>query len=531
MTNFIANVLVTILRALGLKTLDKQFLFSYALIFVLAAIASVALYLSMSVSPETINVAGAQRMLSQKMTKETLLLVQGVGDEKLLTATRQSFANAHQDLINGNRSRNITAFSDQQIQQQMQTVDSLWRQLQSRIDAALNEKSMQAVQNLQVASVDLLREMNIAVVQMTRKAESTQKMQATVAFISVLSILILVVLGRFFGMSHLMNNIQVLLEGMRKVGSGDLKTRLEVKYSDDEIGQMFGAYNRMQDEVLNLMEQTKQTADATNEHVREVVNAARATGDGVSRQHQDLDQIATAMNEMTATVAEVANHAASAAQAADTADAHANEGQALVLQTAQQLKILAEHLQVGARDLDKLKQEAEDATKVLEVITSIAEQTNLLALNAAIEAARAGEAGRGFAVVADEVRNLASRTRASIGEIESIVANLQTETDKAAGSMVGYSKQATTNVEQVEEAIEALASIVDSVTNIKGMNTQIAAAAEQQHYVAQDIDQRLVEIANIAEQNNQEVVRVVSTSQDIEEGVKTLNQHLSRFST
>lgn len=531
MSNLIATFLTSILRAFGLKTLDKQFLFSYALIFLLASTASVSLYMSLSVSPETINVAGAQRMLSQKMTKEALLIIQGAEEKAVLDTTINSFERAHQDLLVGNRDRDISAFDDQVIQQQMQQVDKLWQQMKVRLEQTLTQQDRQATQRLQEQSLMLLKEMNAAVILMTRKAETSQKLQVWLAFGSVTIILVLVVLGRIFGMSQLMDNIQVLLAGMRRVGEGDFKMRMDVKYKEDEIGQMFTAYNRMQEEVLRLMVQTKQTGQTTSQHVEEVVLAAQATGEGVRQQHEDLDQVATAMNEMTATVAEVANHASSAADAADAADEQARTGQELVLKTAAQLKRLSGNLKEGAKNLQELREETNSAGTVLEVITAIAEQTNLLALNAAIEAARAGEAGRGFAVVADEVRNLASRTRDSIGEIETIVANLQTGADKASKTMVTYSEEAASNVAQVEDATIALEAIVGAVDMIRGMNTQIAAAAEEQHLVAQDIDQRLVHVAGIADNNNQAAGKVVSTSKLIKQEVGQLNEQLDHFET
>lgn len=531
MSNLIAYVLSSILRTLGLKTLDRQFLFSYALIFVLAATASVALFMSMSVSPETINVAGAQRMLSQKMTKEALLITQNAGDRSTLDATIRQFEQAHRDMIQGNRERNITAFNDAEIQQQMQQVDQLWQRMKTQLNSTLSQPDQNSIRQLQQQSVTLLQEMNKAVILMTRKAESTQKFQVWLAFACVTSILLLVVLGRAFGMRQLMDNIQVLLSGMRQVGEGDFTRRMKVVYKEDEIGQMFTAYNRMQDEVVRLMQQTKTTGQTTNRHVQEVVSAAKATGDGVRQQHEDLDQVATAMNEMTATVAEVANHAANAAEAADSADERARSGQQLVNQSSNQLERLSGNLKEGADRLHQLREETNSAGKVLEVITAIAEQTNLLALNAAIEAARAGEAGRGFAVVADEVRNLASRTRDSIGEIENIIAHLQTEASKAAEAMIHYSDEATQNLQQMQQATEALDSIVDAVDRIRAMNTQIAAAAEEQHHVAQDIDQRIVHIAGIADHNRKEADRVVQTSQLIRDEVSQLNQQLDHFNT
>ncbi|SFX34058.1 methyl-accepting chemotaxis protein [Marinospirillum alkaliphilum] len=531
MSNLIAQILTGILRGMGLKTLDRQFLFSYALIFLLAATASVSLYMSLSVSPETINVAGAQRMLSQKMTKEALLITQGASDRGTLDATMRQFEQAHRDLLQGNRERNITAFDDPAIRQQMQRVDQLWQQMKTRLDATLTNPGQDTIRQLQDQSVTLLREMNEAVVLMTRKAESTQKLQVWLAFASVTAILILVVLGRVFGMRQLMDNIQVLLSGMHRVGEGNFTGRMKVVHKEDEIGQMFTAYNRMQDEIVKLLEQTKMTGQTTNQHVREVVQAARATDEGVRQQHEDLDQVATAMNEMTATVAEVASHAASAAEAADSADDRARSGQQLVNRTSEQLNRLSDNLKQGADRLHQLREETNSAGKVLEVITAIAEQTNLLALNAAIEAARAGEAGRGFAVVADEVRSLASRTRDSIGEIENIIAHLQSEASKAAEAMIHYSDEASENVGQVQQATEALDAIVAAVDMIRGMNTQIAAAAEEQHQVAQDIDQRIVHIAGIADTNRREAERVVTASELIGSEVSQLNSQLSHFET
>ncbi|WP_114417379.1 methyl-accepting chemotaxis protein [Marinospirillum perlucidum] len=529
MSNALAHLLTSILRLLGLKTLDKQFLFSYALIFCLAATASVSLYLSQMVSPETINVAGAQRMLSQKMTKETLLLLEGAGDRATLEATQARFAQAHQDLLQGNPERRITAFKEADIQAKMQEVDRLWAGMQTQIQRTLNQGDGQSVVELNQQSIQLLKTMNEAVGMMTAQVESTQKLQVWLAFTSVTLILVLVVLGRVFGMRQLMDQIQVLLKGLRRVGEGDFTHRVAVKYKEDEIGQMFTAYNHMQEQVSQLLNQVKQTSETTNQHVQDTARAAQATDQGVAQQHEDLDQVATAMNEMTATVAEVANHAANAAEEADTADDRAREGQQLVRQTSDQLNELSNNLKEGADQLHRLRDETNNATTVLEVITAIAEQTNLLALNAAIEAARAGEAGRGFAVVADEVRNLASRTRDSIGEIETIIARLQGDAHKASESMLTYSDQASQTVVQVEEATAALDAIVSAVDSIRGMNNQIATAAEEQHQVAQDIDQRIVHIAGIAEHNRTEANQVVTSSQQIQKESEELNEQLNHF--
>lgn len=529
MYDLIAKIIILLLRSVGLKTLDKQFLFSYALIFVLASTAAVSLFFSMSVSPETINVAGAQRMLSQKLTKEALLIVQGVGDPKQLNTTKQAFANAHQDLLNGNPEKNISRINEAQIQAQMQIVDQLWQGFQQQLETTLKSKTEADVLVLEQRSVELLQNMNIAVIQMTNKAESSQQVQLWLAFGSVTIILLLVIFGRIFGLSHLMNNIDRLLAGMQQVGKGNFTTRLNPHFTDDEIGQMFVAFNSMQTEILTLIQLAQQTAQTSNNKAGIAVQSASKTNQGIEEQHQNLDQVATAMNEMTATVNEVASHAAAAAASAQSAQEASYQGQQIVNTTANQLANLAENMQTGANNLQRLEEQTTSATTVLEVIVGVAEQTNLLALNAAIEAARAGEAGRGFAVVADEVRNLASRTQASITEIEEIINSLQQEAQSSAKQMEAQAEQAQLSLEQINEATEALTSIVTAIDEINALNTQVAAAAEEQASVAEDIDQRLVHLASLAEGNSQEAQEVVNASEDIQKEVTDLNNHLSRF--
>lgn len=529
MYEFIAKIIIILLRSVGLKTLDKQFLFSYALIFVLASTAAVSLFFSMSVSPETINVAGAQRMLSQKLTKEALLIVQGVGSQEQLNATKQAFATAHQDLLHGNREKNISKVTQIAIQQQIEVVDQLWQSFEQQLAATLASKSQADIQALEAKSVELLKNINLAVMQMTNKAQSSQLLQLWLAFGSVTIILLLVVFGRIFGLSHLMQNIDRLLAGMQQVGKGDFTTRLNPKFNDDEIGQMFIAFNTMQIEILTLIEVAQQTAQTSNEKAGIAVQSAAKTNQGIEEQHQNLDQVAAAMNQMTATVNEVASHAASAAASAQNAQEASYQGQQLVNTTANQLANLAENMQTGASNLQRLEEQTASAGTVLEVIVGVAEQTNLLALNAAIEAARAGEAGRGFAVVADEVRNLASRTQASITEIEEIINSLQQEAQASAKQMEEQAEQAQLSLEQINTATQAFTSLVTAIDEINGLNTQVAAAAEEQASVAEDIDQRLVHLASLAEGNSQEAAEVVEASEAIQQEVTDLNKHLGRF--
>lgn len=519
-----------LLCAIGLRTLNQQFLFSYALMFLLALVASVALYLNMAVSPETINVAGAQRMLSQKMTKEALLLREGAIERAALEATIAQFAQAHQALLKGDALRNISVIKAPPIQAQMALVGQLWQTFRGQLErlAGGGEVELAALEN---ASTTLLREMNKAVALMAAHVENRQRSLMWLAFGCLLGILLLVVLGRQFGLRPLMANLGMVELGLTRAGAGDFTRALDAEQRDNEIGRIIAGYNRMQREVRTLLAEVKASGGNTQGHVQQALAVAEAAGEGARRQHENLDQVATAMTEMSATVAEVARHASLAAESARSADGCAQTGQRAVQRSAELLTNLAEDMQRNARSMQALREETAGVGKVLEVITSIAEQTNLLALNAAIEAARAGEAGRGFAVVADEVRTLASRTQQSTGEIQAIIQRLQQGAQQAVAAIEGSSELVRSNLEHIQEANQVLDIIVGAVDSINAMNAQIATAAEQQSQVAHDIDQRVAEVSGLAERSHGDAQSVMRVSSQIHNEVQRLTGQLSRFQT
>ena len=239
--------------------------------------------------------------------------------------------------------------------------------------------------------------------------------------------------------------------------------------------------------------------------VQKVTDASEDTADiairtnqGVQRQLGEIEMVATAVNEMTATAQDVARNASLAAEAANNADGSANQGRQVVQATSQTIVELAADIQRAVASVQSLAQDSENISSILVAIRGIAEQTNLLALNAAIEAARAGEQGRGFAVVADEVRNLAQKTQASTEEIQGMIEHLQQGARETVKVMEQSRSRTEQSVEQAEEADAALNAITQAVSVINEMNTQIASAAEQQSAVAEDVHRNVTTIDEVA---------------------------------
>ena len=289
------------------------------------------------------------------------------------------------------------------------------------------------------------------------------------------------------------------LKVAERVAAGDLTHDL-VSQRQDELGQLQRAMQSMtmglRDLIGGISDGVTQIASAAEE----LSAVTEQTSAGVNSQKVETDQVATAMNEMAATVQEVARNAEEASEAAVAADQQAREGDRVVGEAIAQIERLAGEVGNSTEAMGHLKRESNKIGSVLDVIKSVAQQTNLLALNAAIEAARAGEAGRGFAVVADEVRSLAQRTQKSTEEIEELIVGLQSGTQQVATIMDNSRSLTDSSVELTRRAGNALENITRTVSAIQAMNQQIATAAEQQSAVAEEINRSVLNVRDVSEQ-------------------------------
>ena len=304
------------------------------------------------------------------------------------------------------------------------------------------------------------------------------------------------------------------LKVAERVASGDLSHNLD-SARQDELGQLQRA---MQSMTVGLRELIGGISDG----VTQIASAAEQlsavteqTSAGVNSQKVETDQVATAMNEMAATVQEVARNAEEASEAAVAADQQAREGDKVVGEAIAQIERLASEVGNSTVAMGDLKRESDKIGSVLDVIKSVAQQTNLLALNAAIEAARAGEAGRGFAVVADEVRSLALRTQKSTEEIEELIVGLQSGTQQVATILDNSRDLTDSSVELTRRAGSALASITRTVSTIQAMNSQIATAAEQQSAVAEEINRSVLNVRDVSEQTSSASEETAASSAEL----------------
>ncbi|SEI70230.1 methyl-accepting chemotaxis protein [Pseudomonas sp. NFACC07-1] len=318
------------------------------------------------------------------------------------------------------------------------------------------------------------------------------------------------------------------LEAARTIASGNL-VQVIADDGKDEPGRLLQALAAMQVSLRQTIEQIAGSATQLGAAAQELSAVTQESSRGLQQQHNEIEQAATAVNEMTAAVEEVARNAVSTSEASNQSTQAAQEGRTRVVETVDAIQTMTHDVQATASMIEGLAVQGRDIGKVLDVIRAIAEQTNLLALNAAIEAARAGEAGRGFAVVADEVRALAHRTAQSTQEIEKMVAGIQNGTGQAVQSMQQSNQRTQSTLEMARAAGVALEQITQSIHQINERNLVIASASEEQAQVSREVDRNLVNIRGLATQSASGAKQTSDASHELSRLAVGLNAMVARF--
>ena len=438
---------------------------------------------------------------------------------KLQDATNSSNAAAQTLAAQADSSRASLKKASELFEEQVvmaDTLDAPWQAFYDQV-TALMDKTYQL-------NEDTLKFLGTQLQQRLDQNRTHMILQAVA--LSVVFILIFYLYGGFYASTR--TTLKRLGGVMDKVAAGDMTVTFSAN-SRDELGELGEVFNGTVKKIHDLIERVGQTVSEVERQAGQVESVSAQSNQAVAGQRTQIEQVATAMNQMSATSLEVARSAAAAVSSAHSVNDETISGRGLVQSQQGSIAALASEIDQSVLVINQLASDSQSISRVLEVIKSIAEQTNLLALNAAIEAARAGEQGRGFAVVADEVRTLAKRTQQSTEEIEQMIAKLHGGVGAAVKAMGVSHEMANGTVGQSEKVQLALENILGAVGMIVDQNQQIAAAVEQQTAVAHDIDQNIVEINRAGERTAEGAHQTEDASRALSAQVVELKQLISAF--
>jgi len=519
----------SILASLGFKTVNAQFTLSYFLIAIFAFSSTILMYLMMNSSADAINTAGRQRMLSQRVAKEALLFTQNIEKKETVMKTIALFESSHHLLLNGNEK--IDPISSPDIIAKMELVEERWREYKKVILSYMQSKSNNDLKEIHRLAPKVLKQMHATVIQMAEQSNQEMHEQQWIALIIPLMILSLVFFWRMYGMVTLMKNIEKIQKSLSYVSNGDFSKPLKIApyYKDSEIDDLFTTYNSMLEQVGNLLAQVNTSIDEVGRSTNQVKDFSKNVEQGARQQSQDIEGLAQFISEMNSSIQEVKENITYAAESAEKANSATNDGSNIVQSAETNIHDMAGQIDDTSYALGELEKDTQLVGQVVEVISGIAEQTNLLALNAAIEAARAGEQGRGFAVVADEVRTLAKKTQESTGQITEIIDRLQSQAKKAVSVMDKSQAKVAISVENMTETTQTLKQISTSVATITDMNRIIVAASEQQSQMADTMHGNMGSISKVAHGTAESVQQLSDAENKIETQMGSLQSLIQRF--
>ncbi|WP_029841336.1 methyl-accepting chemotaxis protein [Vibrio parahaemolyticus] len=371
---------------------------------------------------------------------------------------------------------------------------------------------------------------SLGVVQDKQMAFASVSEQVTFTAIASIVMYLIIAAISTYVITRLLRPLQTLSDALSELsqGEGDLTQRIEIERMD-EIGELATHVNQFLAQMQSMLKNIVENSQQLSEQAQQANELSAMAAGRVEHQQNDVNQIATAIHEMSATAAEVASHAELTASASQNSASACVEGQSVIQKNREAIVSLAEQVSDAANVISELEANTQSINQILSTIQGIAEQTNLLALNAAIEAARAGEQGRGFAVVADEVRVLSQRTHGSTEEIRTMIETLQSNTKLAVNSMQASTSLADTSVDYAQQAHDSLTSITNSITEINDMAMQIASAAEEQRAVSEDISRNTQGIKDDADVIAEQSLKSSEGARRMFNTANTMRENISRF--
>jgi methyl-accepting chemotaxis protein len=410
----------------------------------------------------------------------------------------------------------------QQYQQHFTALVNAMQQMGLNETQGITGQMRKAIQSTETSLKALAEQSGVAI---TAAVSTTQKLAIGIFCLVLVVVLTLVALTSRSILRPIMEVCQAI--GLIR-STNDFRMRVQVA-GKDEMTTLAQDFNAMLGDFQDLIRTVNQALEMLDTATNELARSTADTSRGMQQQQNETDMVATAVTQMGATINEIASNTETTAAKAEATNQNAQAGRGEVLHTVERINALSAQLQDATQVVAELEQDGKTIGTVLDVIRSIAEQTNLLALNAAIEAARAGEQGRGFAVVADEVRNLAMRTQDSTRQIEAIVGGLQGRTRNIVQVIQDCRQQGQSSAEQANVAMQLLSDITNDVSNIMDMTTQIAAAIEEQSQVAAEVNKNVVKIRDLSDESYGHARHNASISEEVAQQAALLHQTVDRF--
>ncbi|ODC02603.1 hypothetical protein BFW38_02605 [Terasakiispira papahanaumokuakeensis] len=442
----------------------------------------------------------------------------------------QNSQKKYQALISSSEERNVYQSLEAELQEYLQARSQMIeRRANGQPADPANENAINRTGDQMTDDLARLKDLNHqgAAKSSAKAGQQYENAKIAVALLIVASSLLTILLAILITRS-LTQPIQAALMAAERIAQGDLTQEITVE-GKDEPAQLLNAITHMQKALRQVIQQILETSSQLATASTQLQSATDESTRNLHQQSDEVEQAATAITEMTTAVEEVANNATSTSEASQESEKTAHHGRTEVQNTAREIKELVTNMSQTSTSMEDLAEKAQSISTVLDVIRKISEQTNLLALNAAIEAARAGEQGRGFAVVADEVRALAQRTQDSTTEIEQIISSIQNGTQDAVEAMRDSNSRVQKTLAAAEQAEEALQTIALAISGINERNLVIASASEEQAQVAREVDRSLVNIRDLSVQSAASANQTSSAIESLTQMAQGLKQQVSRF--